>query len=764
MANKKRGRRKKSQEVERTHELPGGFWRQIMAFLMIVVALMFVLAWFKQGGIALATVNSVCLNIIGYTTYLLPFILTYLAVLIFRAPNNRLDPSVWIASVLMVCWFSGIFGVPTFGAKPSTGGYVGDGLNSIVVKNLDQGVSYIVYGVLIIITALFMYAETPAALFRKIGSIFKTSKDSEDVDNARVMRRNTMRAGRGDDEEPEHDGMKNFKVNPNVEIVDEGEKRGGLFRRGGADKEEKAEKPPVVEPAALLTTSDPDWKMPPMGLLNKKQSPADPGDTHGNAAIIKDTLEQFGIDVDVEGANVGPRITQYTLRPPQGVKISKIATLDKELALNLGEEKIRIEAPIPGTRSVGVEVPNKRAASVSLHELLKSSEWNKMIVDKPLAFAVGKDISGHVVIGNLAKMPHLLIAGTTGSGKSVMTNTMIMSMIYHNSPSELKFIIVDPKQVEMAAYEGIPHLLAPIITDTNEALSALQWSVMEMERRYTLMRDAHVKKIDDYNAKMDELAAKDAAAPAPETEGEDGEEAPEKPKNSHEKLPYIVIIIDEMADLMMMAGKELESRIVRVAQKGRAAGLNLVLATQRPEVKVVTGLIKSNIPGRIAFAVNTNMDSRVMLDRGGAEKLLGTGDMLYLTQEMQGKPVRVQGAFVSDKEINDVTDFLRNQRPAVYVDEVTSQAVQIGGRGASSMGGVDDFGTGGGDIVRQAAEIAIRDGKISTSLLQRRLHVGYGRAASIIDELVEKGVVGDSGGGNRGREVLIQSMDQYPED
>ena len=513
-----------------------------------------------------------------------------------------------------------------------------------------------------------------------------------------------------------------------------------------------------------MTTSDLDWKMPPMGLLNKKQSPADPGDTHGNAAIIKDTLEQFGIDVDVEGANVGPRITQYTLRPPQGVKISKIATLDKELALNLGEEKIRIEAPIPGTRSVGVEVPNKRAASVSLHELLKSSEWNKMIVDKPLAFAVGKDISGHVVIGNLAKMPHLLIAGTTGSGKSVMTNTMIMSMIYHNSPSELKFIIVDPKQVEMAAYEGIPHLLAPIITDTNEALSALQWSVMEMERRYTLMRDAHVKKIDDYNAKMDELAAKDAAAPAPETEGEDGEEAPEKPKNSHEKLPYIVIIIDEMADLMMMAGKELESRIVRVAQKGRAAGLNLVLATQRPEVKVVTGLIKSNIPGRIAFAVNTNMDSRVMLDRGGAEKLLGTGDMLYLTQEMQGKPVRVQGAFVSDKEINDVTDFLRNQRPAVYVDEVTSQAVQIGGRGASSMGGVDDFGTGGGDIVRQAAEIAIRDGKISTSLLQRRLHVGYGRAASIIDELVEKGVVGDSGGGNRGREVLIQSMDQYPED
>ncbi len=726
---------------------------------MIVVALMFVLAWFGQGGVALATVNNVCLNVIGYTTYLMPFILTYLAVLIFRAPDNRLDASVWIASLLMICWFSGIFGVPTFGTTKATGGIVGDGLNSVVVKNLDQGVSYIIYGVLIVITALFMYAETPAALFRKIGSIFKTSKDEEDVANAKVMRRNSSRGDLDDgDEEPQHDGMKHFKVNPNVDIVDESDKK--LFKHAA----EKSEKPPVAEPTAFLTTSDPDWEMPSMDLLNKKRSPADPGDTHGNATIIKDTLEQFGIDVDVEGANVGPRITQYTLRPPAGVKISKIATLDRELALNLGEEKIRIEAPIPGTRSVGVEVPNKRAASVGLHEMLKSSEWSKMIVDKPLAFAVGKDISGHVIIGNLAKMPHLLIAGTTGSGKSVMTNTMIMSMIYHNSPSELKFIIIDPKQVEMAAYEGIPHLLTPVITDVNEALSALQWAVMEMERRYTLMRDAHVKKIDDYNAKMEELAAKEVKAPAaPVEEGEEPVEEVPVQQDSHEKLPYIVIIVDEMADLMMMAGKELESRIVRVAQKGRAAGLNLVLATQRPEVKVVTGLIKSNIPGRIAFAVNTNMDSRVMLDRGGAEKLLGTGDMLYLTQEMQGKPVRVQGAFVSDKEINDVTDFLRKQRAAEYVPEVVSQVVSIGGRGTGSMGGGDYDGAGGGDIVRQAAEIAIRDGKISTSLLQRRLHVGYGRAASIIDELVEKGVVGDSGGGNRGRDVLISSMDEYPD-
>jgi S-DNA-T family DNA segregation ATPase FtsK/SpoIIIE len=375
-----------------------------------------------------------------------------------------------------------------------------------------------------------------------------------------------------------------------------------------------------------------------------------------------------------------------------------------------------------------------------------------MIADKPLAFAVGKDISGKPIMGNLAKMPHLLIAGTTGSGKSVMTNTLITSMLYHNSPADLRLIIVDPKQVEMAAYDAIPHLLAPVITSVSEALSAMQWAVKEMEQRYTVMKDARVKNIVDYNEKM----AKEGT-PAVITD-EDGNEQ----KHDNGKMPYIVVIVDEMADLMMMAGKELETLIVRIAQKGRAAGIHLVLATQRPEVKVVTGLIKANIPGRIAFAVNNNTDSRVMLDMGGAEKLLGSGDMLFLTTEMMGKPVRVQGAFVSDGEIGAVTDFLRQQAPADYNPEVTSQSVAIGGKGSSI--GMDFSGAGGGDTTRQAAEIALREGKISTSLLQRRLHVGYGRAAAIIDELVEKGVVSsESGGGNRGRDVLISSMDEYPD-
>ncbi len=736
---KKRGRKKK-EEIANKHELPGGFWRQIMAFLMIVLAILLVVSWLGSGGVALQTADEYLMRIFGYTKYLFPVILVYLAVLIFKAPDNRVDASVWVASVLIIFWFCGIFGVPSYGAEIQTGGVIGEGMNSVVVKNLDQPVSILIYIVLIIITALFMYAETPAALFRKIGSMFKT-KESEDAENANVIRRTKGEAAA-------NDGMRNFKVNSNVDIVDNTkEKKKGLLVKN-PDKAEKV----VEEPTALISVSDPNWKMPPMDLLNKKHSPADPGDTHSNAATIKDTLEQFGIDVEVEGANVGPRITQYTLRPPAGVKVSKIAQLDRELSLSLAKEKIRIEAPIPGTRAVGIEIPNNKAASVGLHELLKSSEWGKMIAEKPLAFTVGKDISGHVVLGNLAKMPHLLIAGTTGSGKSVMTNTLIMSMLYHNSPADLKLIIIDPKQVEMAAYDGIPHLLSPIITDVTEALSSMEWAVKEMERRYTEMKNARVKNIIDYNAKMSQPGETVTI-----TDENDNDQ-----KHDNGKMPYIVIIVDEMADLMMMAGKELENRIVRIAQKGRAAGIHLVLATQRPEVKVVTGLIKANIPGRIAFAVNNNTDSRVMLDMGGAEKLLGSGDMLFLTTEMMGKPVRVQGAFVSDGEIAAVTDFLRNQAPADYNPEVVSQSVAIGGKGSSI--GMDFSGAGGGDTTRQAAEIALREGKISTSLLQRRLHVGYGRAAAIIDELVEKGVVSsESGGGNRGRDVLISSMDEYPD-
>ncbi len=740
MAQKKRGRKRKSAKEEvPKHELPGGFWRQALAILFLVFAVVFVAMWFGAGqnAVFLQWLKDSSYSVFGLTTYLFPLIFVYIAVMIFRAPNNRLDASVWVASTLMIFWFCGIFGVGSFGTPSNTGGYIGKFMDDFAVRNLGSALSIIVYVVLILITALFMYAETPLALFRKIASIFKTSKDDEDAENARVMRKIK--------EKPAKDDLGDFKVVANVETVDNKKKDRDLPL---LKKNEMAEVKVSEEPMALVAVSDPNWKMPPMDLLNRKTTPADPGNTEENARIIKDTLAQFDIDVTVEGANLGPRITQYTLRPPAGIRVNKLLQYDKNLAMSLAADKIRIEAPIPRTNMVGIEVPNITPASVGLHELLRASEWRKIASEKPLAFTVGKDIAGQVVVGDLAKMPHLLIAGTTGSGKSVMTNVLISSLLYHNSPSDLKLIIVDPKQVEMAAYEDIPHLLTPVINSTDKALSAMKWAVGEMEKRYTIMSKERVKNIIDYNTKMAEQGGKVTIA------DEDGNPQ----EHDHGKMPYIVIIVDEMADLMMTAGKELEMLIVRIAQKGRAAGIHLVLATQRPEVKVVTGLIKANIPGRIAFAVNNGVDSRVMLDAVGAEKLLGSGDMLFLTTEMMGKPRRVQGAFVSDKEIAKITDFLRQQAPPQYNDEVISQQVSVPGMpgAGGSMGG------GGGDVERQAAEIAIRAGKLSTSLLQRQLHIGYGRAASIIDELEAKGVVGPATGGNKPRDVLITSIDEYP--
>ena len=737
MATKKRGKKKSSsKEVTPKHELPGGFWRQALAVLFLVIAVVFVSMWFGTGNaVFLDKVNELCHKGFGYTTYLFPLIFVYMAVMIFRAPNNRVAPSVWIASILMVFWFCGIFGVPSYATPDQTGGIIGEWMDKFLVKNLGKGLSVFIYVVMILITALFMYAETPLALFRKIASIFKTSKNGEDEENARVMRKTKEKEAKDD--------LGDFKVVANVETVSDKKVRDLPLMK----KNEMAEVKTSEEPMALVAVSDPNWKMPSLDLLNKKTTPADPGNTEENARIIKDTLSQFDIDVTVEGANLGPRITQYTLRPPAGVRVNKLLAYDKNLAMALAADKIRIEAPIPRTNMVGVEVPNITPASVGLHELLRSNEWRKIIQDKPLAFTVGKDIAGQVVVGDLAKMPHLLIAGTTGSGKSVMTNVLINSLLYHNSPSDLKLIIVDPKQVEMAAYEDIPHLLAPVINSTDKALSAMKWAVGEMEKRYSLMSKERVKNITDYNTKMAEQGG------TVEVPDEDGNVQ----KHDNGKMPYIVVIVDEMADLMMTAGKELEMLIVRIAQKGRAAGIHLVLATQRPEVKVVTGLIKANIPGRIAFAVNNGVDSRVMLDAMGAEKLLGSGDMLFLTTEMMGKPRRVQGAFVSDKEIGKITDFLRQQAPPQYNDEVTSQSVTVPG-----MPGMGGGGGEGGDIERQAAEIAIRAGRLSTSLLQRQLHIGYGRAASIIDELEAKGVVSPATGGNKPRDVLISSIDEYP--
>ena len=729
----KRGRPKKKSTRHRStksarkeapveHELPGGFWRQTIAVLMIAAALFFVITWFGHGGSALNKVHETIVKGLGIATYFIPVLLVYLAVKIFRSENNRVAIPVYIASLLMLLWVAGI------GAIWQSGGIVGNWLNSIMLKALDQGFVIFIYIVLVFITTAFVLQLSPITFFKGTKNLVHTSKKSPEPSDSKNL------------------GQLEIKVNSPVAAADKAapRKQKGLFIHKSKDlpPEEDIKKPAIPEkPAeekALVAVNDPDWKMPSTDLLEKKQSPADAGNIQQNAYVIKSTLAEFGIEVEMEGANVGPRVTQYTMKPPAGVNLSKILARDKELALNLAVDKIRIEAPIPGTRSVGVEIPNARSADVRLRGVLESTDWKKSA--DPLTFAVGKDISGRAVVANLAKMPHLLIAGTTGSGKSVMTNTLITSLLYRNAPSDMKLIIVDPKQVEMAQYQDIPHLLTPIITQTDKALSAMKWAVGEMERRYTLMAEEKVKNIADYNTKM-------ASSTDPDKGG---------------KMPYIVIVIDEMADLMMMAGKDLEMLIVRIAQKGRAAGIHLVLATQRPEVKVITGLIKANIPGRIAFAVGSQMDSRIMLDQGGAEKLLGKGDMLLLTTEMMGKPRRIQGAWASDDDINKVTDFLRAQRPPEYNDEVVAQQVAIKGM-TGEVGGMDGLGRRydpQDPVVRKAVEISLSKGKFSTAMLQTYLGKGHGFVSGLAIWFEEIGVIGPQNG-NKPRDLLITSMDEF---
>ncbi len=729
MAKKRKAR--KTKEVAKQHELPGGFWRQVMAVIMIALAVILVITWFGNGGSLLNNVHAGLLWLIGYGTYATPVLLVYLAVKIFRSDDNTLPKAMWAASILMILWLAGAFGIPTIGQNQPTGGVVGVALNGLVTQILEPGVAILIYVLLIFITALFILQTNPITVFKWLARIFRTDKKQESDENAKVSRAIAKNEAEGMD----------IKVNPGVAVAE-------MKKNVHVEPMKKAPQEPEK---ALVVVSDPNWKIPPIDLLEKRQSPADAGNIQQNAFVIKSTFAEFGIDVEMEGANIGPRVTQYTMKPPSGVNLSKITARDKELALNLAVDKIRIEAPIPGTRSVGVEIENVRSADVNLRSVIESAEWKN--TSDQLVFAVGKDISGKAVLGNLAKMPHLLIAGTTGSGKSVMMNTLLSSLLYRNAPSDMKLIVVDPKQVEMAQYNDIPHLLAPIITSVDRALSAMKWAVNEMERRYSLMAEEKVKNILDYNAKMTKNGATVTKA------DEDGNEQ----QHDGGKMPYIVIVVDEMADLMMMAGKDLEMLIVRVAQKGRAAGIHLVLATQRPEAKVITGLIKANIPGRIAFAVGSNIDSRIMLDKSGAEKLLGKGDMLMLTTEMMGKPRRIQGAFTSDGEINKVTDFLREQQKPEYNDDVISQQVQIKGIGPTDGGGIGDLGRKydpNDPIVRRAVELSLQKGKFSTAMLQTYLGKGHGFVSGLALWFEEIGVIGPANG-NKPRDLLITSMDEF---
>lgn len=705
MAKKRKNSRKqKNEDVERSP-----FWPLTGGVILCVLALFLLLGGFGTGGTLPVGMFKGGYWAFGWAAYLLPVAFAYWGIHKFigednRIPRGKLFSMVGVLVFVSAWLFTGFAEEQGSAWTGGHGGYTGELLGGSVLMALDPFPASLMFIIFAVMSGFFAFGINPKVILA-LGGLFKRSGaiDSELGD----LRARAESSG--------------FQLNEGVPTIHHSKQPfGGL--RNSAEKLAPAE-----NHEALTLASDPNWKFPGIDLLEQKQDKADAGNVQGNAEIIKDTFANFNIEVEMEGANVGPRVTQYTLKPPANVKLTKITALENNLALDLAAHSIRMEAPIPGKRAVGIEVPNVKSATVRLSSIFQSAEWKD--ITSPLGFGIGKDISGKAVAVALDKMPHLLVAGQTGSGKSVMINTILTSLLYRNSPSDLKLILVDPKQVELKPYDDIPHLLTPVITEPEKCISALKWAVAEMERRYKALAEAGKRNIVEYNN-----------------------------VKQGEGMPYIVIVIDELADLMMMAARDVEALIVRIAQKARAVGIHLVLATQRPSVDVITGLIKANVPARIAFTTASQVDSRTIIDQIGSEKLLGMGDMLLLTADMP-KPKRVQGALITDDETNKVTDFIRMQRPPQYDDEVISQPVQLNGKG----GVVADMGGGSGgsddDMFRDAVRCVIEGRKASTSLLQRRLRIGYGRAARLIEEMEEQGIVGPADGA-RPREVLVSSLEE----
>jgi S-DNA-T family DNA segregation ATPase FtsK/SpoIIIE len=677
------------QEAEARQELKHKIAREISAILQITLAVFLVVAATGLAGSAGTWLLNMLKSLFGLAAYAVPLILLANAWVLFQPSKYKLTVANIAGELGVLIFLAGIFGFIFMSGSSdiqvliNQGGLVGYGLYTTISPILNR---YLVIFIFAAFTAICLVIAAQARL----------------VD---IIRKLSHPFGRKS-EEGEEEKEPKLQINTKLPI------------KGTIGNEEPK---PKEKEEALTLMADKNWKYPGLELLESDGSKADAGDVKENAKVIHNTLAHFGIEVQMADVNIGPTVAQYSLKPPDGVKLNKITTLDRDLALALAAHPIRIEAPIPGKSLVGVEVPNKKAAMVRLKDILGSKDMDAY--KAKLSFVLGRDVTGEIMVADLAKMPHLLVAGATGSGKSVMINALITSLLYRNSPSELKLILVDPKRVELTPYNGIPHLLAPVIVEPDRTISALKWAVAEMERRYRLFAETNNKNIADYNVSHREDA-----------------------------MPSIVVLIDELADLMMVAAKEVEGLVVRLAQMGRAAGMHLVLATQRPDVNVITGIIKANIPSRIALRTASQIDSRTILDQMGAEKLVGNGDMLFLDPDFT-KPKRIQGVFTSNKEIENVNTFLREQRAAEYNEEVTTQSVKMPGGGGGSIDDSDD------PMLNQAIEVVLQNGKASASVLQRRLRVGYARAARLIDILEEQGIVGPADGA-RPREVLISSMEE----
>jgi S-DNA-T family DNA segregation ATPase FtsK/SpoIIIE len=693
--------------------------KDISAVFLAAVALLLAFGCCNFGGELVTSMFHGFKVVFGVSAYVLPIILATLAWMLFQSDKYAVKGLNYLGFAGFTVSLAALLHIGIAPANATTqaqngngGGYIGLAVSSVMLQVLNAVACTVI---LVALMAIFLILATNTNLRALFGSLFSGFTREKTVGEVKPTAL-----------KPE---IGQLTVNDNSGAPATALPMRGELNVGGIKKlAPAAPTQEVAKEEALTANSEEDWTAPSLDLLEITSTKADAGDVKHNAQTIAQTLESFGINVTMGEVNVGPTVTQYTFIPPAGVRLNKITGLDTNLALSLAAHPIRIEAPIPGKSAVGVEIPNKRIATVRLRDVLSAPEIKEK--KTPLTFVLGRDVSGVPMSADLAAMPHMLIAGATGSGKSVMINALLTSLLYRNSPADVKLILVDPKRVELGLYNKIPHLLTPVIVEPEKCISALKWAVAEMERRYKLLEEVGNRNIVEYNK-----------------------------AHKEEAMPYIVIIIDELADLMVLAAADVETLIVRLAQMARAVGIHLVLATQRPSVDVITGIIKANIPARLAFSVASQIDSRTILDQMGAEKLLGKGDMLFSSPEYI-KPRRIQGVFVSDEETKAVTDYLRSARAPQYNDEVLAQKVSLGGPHGGGGGG--EIGEPDDDMFDEAAEAVFRAGKASASMLQRRLRVGYARAARLLDLLEERGIIGPADGA-RPRDVLISSLDQVRE-
>ena len=734
----------------------------IMIFSVLLAALIYI-----RSGYIGEHLSPTLGGLIGWIKYLVPIGTFLIGVSLVKNKKEYVMPKVLQYVVIILCLCAFVTSIQLsnkqlninkdftelvsnaydIGLENKGGGVIG-ALVAVPMTKLfgTVGTNVVLIGVSIIL-AIFTYGINPAEIAEKISEKIQEAREYEedDEEDASLFRKKKKEKAKKmppvimenpyvDEEEPkkyEHDislpfGDKKAKGPEQIkgqEYID-----ANLFKEKEEEKEDKTKQVLQLEHAQIV--EDQNYEFPPIALLEQGEGRKTLGSKKtiaDNAVKLQKTLYSFGVSAKVEDVSVGPAITRYELKPAEGVRVSKIANLADDIALNLAAQSIRIEAPIPGKQAVGIEIPNKETEMVHLRDVIDSEEF--VTADSKLSMGLGKDVSGQRVIIDIAKMPHLLVAGSTGSGKSVCINTLITSIIYKAKPSEVKLVMVDPKIVELSVYNGIPHLLIPVVTDPKKAAGALAWAVQEMEDRYAKFASKGVRDIKGYNKAL--------------------ESGTEEEQNT--KMPQIVIIVDELADLMMVASKDVEDAICRLAQKARAAGMHLVVATQRPSVDVITGLIKANIPSRIAFAVSSQIDSRTILDMPGAEKLLGKGDMLYYPTGVS-KPIRVQGTFVSDKEVEKIVDFLKRDGEATYNSDII-ESIEKANKTDKEIADVEDEN----DVdprLEEAIEEVITNGQASTSFIQRRLKVGYARAGRIIDQMTERGIISGYQG-SKPREVLM---------